>query len=410
MTITSLCVFFWSDVSVAAITVDELPDEATDVTSEICDSGVGDLSTGLSTPAKAGIGVASVAAIGILAALVLVKVGVVGGGALGAGTLGTVIGGLASKGGAAAAAAGAAAGAGGDAGVGAAAPGGEAAVGVPTAGYEAAAAAGAAGVATIVRAIIQRPVPCVYSPSVTPRPESTTFSEPAEAPTVENSEDVEAPNLPDLPPMHLSIAIDTSKLGCSAEHADGDNRSAYASVIKKIQNVLVGPTLGQLQTSLVSFSGVAAGVPTAMAGEPVSEDPRVIQECISAIEPPPGADTKRASPYAAILAVNECIHLLRTTEMRFRALRRVLVLHAGGFSDAEFRTESARHRDGLGWTTSSCVVVAGVGKEFDSAAGVQLGCVALTCEEVEKLGNAEVLELLRLLIAAKNPRTLSSVQ
>lgn len=450
-----------------AITVDELPDEATDVVSEICESGVGSLGSGLSVGAKAGIGLGAIAAAGCIAAIVLVKTGAIGGGALGAAKLGGALGGAAGAGaGAGTAGAGA-----GTAGAGAGAEGavsapttaftpaaaanptaaaalapaaagaigaaaltvggvvaGPAAVGAATtAGGQtlpyavaqgsttastAIAAATAAGAATVVRTFIQNPVPCSYSPNVTPHPESTTFpsSNPAEAPPVDNPQDIDGPNLPDLPPTHLSIAIDTSKLGCSAEHAGGDNRQAYVSVVNKLQNVLAVLGLGSMQTSIVSFSGIAADVPAAMASEPVSDDPAVIRECIANIEPPPGADTTRASPHAAILAVNHCIHLLRKTEVRFRARRRVLVLHAGGYSGAEFQSEKTRHRDGLGWTTANCVVVSGIGKEFDRAAGVQLGCVALTCEDIEKLGNAEVLSLLKSLLAAKNPRTLSSAQ
>jgi hypothetical protein len=202
-------------------------------------------------------------------------------------------------------------------------------------------------------------------------------------------------------PVHISIALDTSQLGCSTGHNDGDVRRTYADTVAAI---FAG--MGEnVYASLVFFSGDEAML-VGPKGSRVSKGGNAVVTAIAAASPPVGALVSRASPKATMRAVNMCIGLLRETPAGAGAVaKRVLVLTAGGVTDGEMQLLRGEANGGRGWRTANCVVVAGIGQLANTAAVVQLGAVAVLAESVEELGRPEAIGLLKSLFAADDPRS-----
>jgi hypothetical protein len=202
-------------------------------------------------------------------------------------------------------------------------------------------------------------------------------------------------------PIHLSVALDTSQLGCSAEHDDGDVRGQYAAAVERILSGMGG----DVQASLVTFSGDDAAVSPAMAASRITRDPAVIAAAVATAGPPAGAAVTRASPKAAMRAVNMCIGLLRETEPGRVGAKRVFMLTGGGISDSEMQQLRSEANGGRGWKTANCVVVGAVGSVVNPPAVVQLGAVAVEADTVDMLATPDSIRVLKSLFAADDPRT-----
>lgn len=204
-------------------------------------------------------------------------------------------------------------------------------------------------------------------------------------------------------PVHLSIALDTSALGCSADHEGGDNRMKYATAVAKLLTRTSSKT-GSAQSSLVCFSGDDAIIAPALASVRITPLVPKLADAISSISPPHGAALDRATPRGAMRAVNTCIGLLRETETSDQVTRRVLVLTGSNMSDGEMQEMRAAANGGKGWRTANCVLVAAIGDLVNPAAAVQLGSTVAVCNSVEHFGQPDVLQVLKELIASESPR------
>lgn len=203
-------------------------------------------------------------------------------------------------------------------------------------------------------------------------------------------------------PMHLAIAIDTSRSGASTT----PTRKRWAAALTPFLRSLAARCRGRLSVALISYSGdtareISVDVPKD------SDRTSAFGHAIETITPPRGEGMRKKSRAAGhISAVDEAWDAVMRLPQDIAARRRVLLLTASGeISGGETYNMRAHQRAGI-WQPPPGVVVAALTDEARPETLVQLGGVAFTVEDVAVLGtSAGTNSLLNLLLKPASSRT-----
>lgn len=203
-------------------------------------------------------------------------------------------------------------------------------------------------------------------------------------------------------PMHLAIAIDTSRSGASTT----PTRKRWAAALTPFLRSLAARCRGHLSVALVSYSGdTAREIPVDVPKD--SDRTSAFGHAIETITPPRGEGMrKKARAAGHISAVDEAWDAVMRLPQETAARRRVLLLTASGdISGGETYNMRAHQRAGI-WQPPPGVVVAALTDEARPETLVQLGGVAFTVEDVAVLGtSAGTNSLLNLLLKPTSSRT-----
>lgn len=201
-------------------------------------------------------------------------------------------------------------------------------------------------------------------------------------------------------PMHVAIAVDTSRGGATSPQT----RAMWSDALGCLLDALDEALEGRLVLSLVSFAGDDAyqvKVTAPRRGSAVD----AYREALRNIQPPLGEGMRsKARATAHVRAVDTCRQALVSANAfeTDTSRKRVLLVTASGVSDGE--TQVARSTavgvpKQSSWTAPRGVVVVGVTGDHRPEALVQLGATAVTCDGVHVCGTvAGIDSLVQLLL------------